>query len=286
VRTIHLGYRSFPEHVTPSWDLRWLYVDTSAASELAVIDPRTGKLARIIHDITHPYNLYFTPDGRYAIDVAEYVNELRFYDPHTWKLVKALPIPGNGPDHMDFSADGGYLLIGCEFDGNVFKVSLKTLSVVGRVNITGLPVDVKLSPDGTVFYVANQGTGGVYVIDPVTMKVVKFIRTGRGAHGMAISRDTTELYLTNRLAGTLSVINFAQRRVTHTYMLGGSPDMVQVSTDGSQIWISNRYGTTVEVVSATDGHIIKQIQVGTDPHGISLFPQPGRFSLGHNGVYR
>jgi DNA-binding beta-propeller fold protein YncE len=69
-------------------------------------------------------------------------------------------------------------------------------------------------------------------------------------------------------------------------MLGGSPDMVQVSTDGSQIWISNRYGTTVEVVSATDGHIIKQIQVGTDPHGISLFPQPGRFSLGHNGVYR
>jgi YVTN family beta-propeller protein len=286
VRTIHLGYRSFPEHVTPSWDLRWLYVDTSAASELAVIDPRTGTLARIMRGIEHPYNLYFTPDGRLAIDVAEYYNQLRFYDPHTWKLIKVLPLPCNGPDHLDFSADGSYLMIGCEFDGNVFKVSLKTLRVVGRVNITGLPVDVKLSPDGKVFYVANQGTGGVYVIDPVAMKVVKFIRTGRGAHGMAISRDTTKLYLTNRLAGTLSVIDFAQRRVIDTYDLGGSPDMVQVSTDGSQIWISNRYGTTVEVVSATDGHIIRRIQVGADPHGLALFPQPGRYSLGHNGVYR
>jgi DNA-binding beta-propeller fold protein YncE len=286
VRTISLGYRSFPEHVTPSWDLRWLYVDTSAASELAVIDPRTGKLARIIRGIDHPYNLYFTPDGKYAIDVAEYYNQLRFFDPHTWKLVKTLQLPGNGPDHLDFSADGSYLLIGCEFDGNVFKVSLKTLSVVGKVNITGLPVDVKLSPDGTVFFVANQGTGGVYVIDPVSMKVLKFIRTGRGAHGMAVSRDTTKLYLTNRLAGTMSVIDFAQRRVVHTWFLGGSPDMVQVSPDGSTIWVSNRYGTTVEAISAADGHVIKQIEVGRDPHGLALFPQPGRFSLGHNGVYR
>jgi DNA-binding beta-propeller fold protein YncE len=286
VRTIRLGYRTFPEHVTPSWDMRWLYVDTSSASELAQIDPRTGKLVRIIHNVQHPYNLYFSPDGRYAIDVAEYLNQLRFYDPHSWKLIKALALPCNGPDHLDFSADGSYLMIGCEFDGSVIKVSLKTLAVVGRMNITGLPVDVKLSPDGRFFYVANQGTGGVYVIDPVRMKVVRFIRTGRGAHGMAISRDTTDLYLTNRLAGTISVIDFSQRRVVHTWFVGGSPDMVQVSTDGSIIWVSNRYGTTVEAISSTDGHVIRRIEVGRDPHGLALFPQPGRFSLGHNGVFR
>jgi YVTN family beta-propeller protein len=286
VRTIRLGYRTFPEHVTPSWDMRWLYVDTSAASELAQIDPRTGKLVRIIRGVEHPYNLYFSPNGRYAIDVAEYYDQLRFHDPHSWKLIKALPLPCNGPDHLDFSADGSYLMIGCEFDGNVIKVSLKTLAVVGKMNITGLPVDVKLSPDGKAFYVANQGTGGVYVIDPARMKVVRFIRTGRGAHGMAISRDTKDLYLTNRLAGTISVIDFSQRRLVHTWFVGGSPDMVQVSTDGSIIWVSNRYGTTVEAISSADGHVIKRIEVGRDPHGLALFPQPGRFSLGHNGVFR
>jgi YVTN family beta-propeller protein len=286
VRRISLGYRTFPEHVTPSWDLRKLYVDTSAASELAVIDPRTGKLTRIIHGIKHPYNLYFTPDGSRAIDVAEYYNRLEFMDPHTWKLIKSVPLPCRGPDHLDFSATGSYLLIGCEFDGRVLKVDWQTMRVVDEVNVGGLPVDVKLSPDGSVFFVANQGTGGVSVIDPNRMKVLSFIRTGRGAHGMAVSRNTKLLYLSNRLAGTISVIDFATRSVIHTWDVGGSPDMLQVSPDGTELWFSNRYGTTVTVISTADGHIIKQIEVGPDPHGLSYFPQPGRFSLGHNGVYR
>ena len=79
---------------------------------------------------------------------------------------------------------------------------------------------------------------------------------------------------------------FASRRVVDTWHVGGSPDMVQVSPDGSQLWETNRYGTTVTVVSTVNGHIIKQIEVGPDPHGLSYFPQPGRFSLGHNGVFR
>ncbi len=286
VRTIHLGYRTFPEHVTPSWDLRWLYVDTSAASELAVIDPKTGKLVRTIHNIEHPYNLYFSPDGSVAIDVAEYYNQLRFYDPTTWKLIKTVPMPCNGPDHLDFSATGTFLVMGCEFDGNVIKVDWKAMKVLGKINVGGLPVDVKLSPDGRYFYVGNQGTSGVSVIDAATFKQVKFIHTGSGAHGMAISRDTKYLYLTNRLAGTISVISFAQQKVIHTWNVGGSPDMVQISPDGTQLWETNRYGTTVTVVDTSNGHIIQQIQVGADPHGLTYFPQPGTYSLGHNGVYR
>jgi YVTN family beta-propeller protein len=286
VRRFSLGYRSFPEHVTPSWDLRRLYVDTSAASELAVIDPRTGRLRRIIHGVDHPYNLYFTPDGSRAIDVAEYENQLRFLDPQTMRLRKVLPMPCSGPDHLDFSATGTDLLLGCEFDGTLVEVDWRRMRVVRTAHGGGLPVDVKLSPDGTTFYVANQGTGGVSLVDAATLRVVKFLKTGRGAHGMAISRDTTKLYVTNRLAGTISVIDFARRAVVATWPVGGSPDMVQISPDGRQLWESNRYGTTVTVVDTANGHVLKQIEVGPDPHGLAYFPQPGHFSLGHNGVYR
>ncbi|MGH2596944.1 MAG: hypothetical protein ACRDH7_13380, partial [Actinomycetota bacterium] len=166
IRTIHLGALSYPEHVSPSWDLRWLYVDTSSANELAVIDPRSGKLVRVIHNVEHPYNLYFTLDGSMAIDVAEYYDRLDFMDPHTWQLVKSVPLPCNGPDHLDFSANGRYLMIGCEFDGTVVKVDVVHERVIGTVDVGGLPVDVKLSPNGKVFYIANQGTGGVSIVDP------------------------------------------------------------------------------------------------------------------------
>src|SRR5207247_450083 len=89
----------------------------SSPNVYAAIGPGTARVIRTIHRIEHPYNLYFTPDGSMAIVVAEYYNRLDFYDPHTWSLIRSVPMPCNGPDHADFSADGSTFLISCEFDG-------------------------------------------------------------------------------------------------------------------------------------------------------------------------
>ena len=101
-----------------------------------------------------------------------------------------------------------------------------------------------------------------------------------------MSRDARDLYVSNRLAGTISVISFASQRVVHTWHVDGSPDMLQVSADGRLLWASNRYDGTVSVISTKTGHVLHTIRVGSSPHGLTLFPQPGAFSLGHNGVYR
>ncbi len=287
VRRISFGYHSYPEHVTPSYDLRWLYADVDASNALAQIDPRTGKLVRLIHGITRPYNLYFTPDGKRAIDVAEADNTLIFMDPHSWKPIKSVMMPCNGSDHADFGPPGSsYLLISCEYDGNIIKVDWQKMKVLKVLNVGGMPIDVKLTPNGKRFLVANQGLGGVSIIDPTTMKQSGFIPTAQGAHGMALSRDTTHMYVTDRLAGEISRIDLSTLKVDATWNVGGSPDMAQVSPDGSQLWVTNRFGTTVSVISTKTGKVLHHIEVGPDPHGLTYFPEPGRFSLGHNGVYR
>jgi YVTN family beta-propeller protein len=287
VRRFSFGAGAMPEHITPAWNMRWLYVDVDARSELAVIDPRTGKLVRTIPNVDHPYNLYFTPDGSTAIDVAEYENRLIFKDPTSWRTRAELALPCRGGDHLDFGPPGThYLVVGCEYDGSVIKVDWRTHTVLRKTNIGGLPIDVKLAPNGKAFFVANQGLGGVFVLDARTLRRRRFIPTGRGAHGFAVSRDATALYVSNRLAGTISVIDFATRRVVATWNVGGSPDMLQVSPDGTQLWATNRYGTTVSVIGTRHGNVIASIEVGPDPHGLTYFPQPGNYSLGHNGVYR
>jgi YVTN family beta-propeller protein len=287
VRRMSFGFHTYPEHVTPSYDLRWLYADVDGANALAKIDPRTGKLVRMIHGIERPYNLYFTPDGARAIDVAEYDDTLVFMDPHTWKPIKAVTMPCRGSDHADFGPPGtSYLLISCEYDGNVIKVDWKKMQVLRVLNVGGMPIDVKLTPNGKRFLVANQGLGGVSIIDPATMKQTGFIPTAQGAHGMALSRDTTHMYVTDRLAGEISRIDLSTLKVDATWNVGGSPDMAQVSPDGSELWVTNRFGTTVSVISTKTGKVIHHIEVGPDPHGLTYFPEPGRFSLGHNGVYR
>src|SRR3954453_19286104 len=270
IRRFSLGFHSCRQHVAPSYDLRWLYPDVDGANALAKIDPPTGKLVRLIHGIERPYNLYFTPDGARAIDVAEYDNTLIFMNPRTWKPIKDVKMPCNGSDHADFGPPGtSYLLISCENEGHIIKVEWKTMRVLRVLNVGGMPIDVKLTPDGTHFLVANQGLGGVSVIDPKKMKQVGFIPTARGAHGMALSRDTTHMSVTDRLAGEISLIDLKTLTVTATWNVGGSPDMAQVSPDGSELWVTNRFGTTVSVISTKTGKVLHHIEVGPDPLRLS-----------------
>ncbi|MGQ0549999.1 MAG: YncE family protein [Armatimonadota bacterium] len=281
----HFPVGEVPHHITPSWDMSRLYVDNTRSGSLTEIDPKTSRPIRTI-PVPDPYNLYFTLDGTTAIVVAERYRRLDFRDPDTWTLIKSVPIPWSGVDHLDLSADGRYLLASTEFAGVVVKVDLMAMEIAGHVDVGGKPVDVRLAPDGSVFYVANQGRHGVSIIDPVLMQEVAFLPAGPGSHGLQVSRDAKTLYVSSRLAGTISVIDLSARQIRDTWIVGGSPDMLQVSPDGRQLWVSNRFTDTVSVVDTETGHVLKIIRVGRNPHGLTYFPQPGRFSLGHNGVYR
>ena len=281
----HFAVGRVPQHVAPAWDLRTLYVDNDRGNSLTPINPMTGAPGQPIR-VLDPYNLYFTPDGTKAIVVAERLQRLDVRDPHDWHLIGSIPVPYAGVDHLDFSADGRTLLASAEFSGWVVKVDLASMRVVDQLHVGGQPIDVKLSPDGSVFYVANQARDGVSIVDPVGMQERAFIATGKGAHGLYPSRDGRSLYVTNRTGGSVSVIDFATNRVKATWTIGGSPDMGGVSADGTQLWLSGRYDGVVYVVDTRTGGLLHTIPVGKGPHGLCLFPQPGRFSLGHTGVYR
>jgi YVTN family beta-propeller protein len=287
----HFLVGALPQHVVPSWDLRMLYVTNDAGNTLTPIDPRTGK-PRATIPVEDPYNMYFTPDGRYAIVVAERLHRLDFRDAHTFELHRSVEVPCFGVDHMDFSADGRFLVASCEFSGQLVEVNVRTERVVRTITLPdgrgAMPQDVKLSPDGRLFYVADLRAGGVWLVDAHRLRTVGFLRTGAGAHGLYPSRDGTELYVSNRNAGSVSVVSFLRRRVVTTWHIagGGSPDMGGVSADGAVLWLSGRYSGVVYALSTTNGRLLARIPVGAGPHGLCVWPQPGRYSLGHTGDMR
>jgi DNA-binding beta-propeller fold protein YncE len=282
---------ALPQHVTPSYDLKTLYVDNDLGNSLTPINPRTGAPGRPI-PVEDPYNLYFTPDGRFAIVVAERLQRLDFRDPSTMRLVHSLAVPNcRGVDHMDFSADGQYAFASCEFSGNMIEVDLSTQRVIRTLTLANgdaSPQDVKLSPDGRILYTADQLNGGLWEIDPVDFRVIGFLHTGAGAHGLYPSRNARVMYVSNRAAGTISVVSFKSRRVIDTWQLPlpASPDMGGVSADGATLWLSGRYNAEVYAIDTTTGHLRARIAVGQGPHGLCVWPQPGRYSLGHTGILR
>jgi YVTN family beta-propeller protein len=278
-----------PQHVVPSWDLKKLWVAQDLQDQLTLIDPATGKKGETIH-VDDPYNLYYTPDGKYAIICAEREKRLDFRDAQTMKIVRRVPVPCEGVNHIDFSKDGRYLLATCEFSGELLKVDVPAQKVVGTLKLVprGMPQDVKLSPDGKLFYVANMEANGVHVVDGDNLKTISFIPTGKGAHGLYVSRDSKYLYVSNRGEGSVTLIDFATRRIVTKWIIpgGGSPDMGGVSADGKVLWLSGRYDSVVYAFDTSDGHLLAKILVGKGPHGLCVYPQPGRYSLGHTGIFR
>ena len=292
-----------PQHVVPSWDLKTLWVTNNAEGRtdgsLTPIDPMTGKPGKTI-PVDDPYNMYFTPDGKSAIVVAEALKRLDFRDPHTMAMQWSLPTPDcGGINHADFAIDGKFVIFTCEYKGSLVKIDLVNRKVLGYLKLSKgrMPQDVRAAPDGKVFFVAELQSGGVFVVDGDTFTEVGFIPTGVGAHGLYPSRDGKKLYVINRGTarvygpprgkGSIAVLDFATRKVEATWMIpgGGSPDMGNVSADGKQLWVSGRYDDVVYVVDTTTGEI-KSIPGGKEPHGLTVWPQPGRYSLGHTGNMR
>ena len=281
------------QHVIPAWDLRTLYAaNDEGGNSLTPVDPTTGRRGGPNIGVSDPYNMYFTPDGRYAIVIEEAEHKLTFRDPHTFRLKDTTHVTCSGVNHVDFSADGAYFIATCEFDGHLVKVDTASRRVLGYLAIGGMPQDIKIDPAGKVWYVSDMQRGGVHLIDGDALKEIGFVSTGPEAHGLYPSRDASRLYISNRGGpadnGSVSVLDFATRSVVATWPIPApsTPDMGGVSADGQTLWLSGRRTNEVYAIDTTSGRLVARIPVGHEPHGLAVWPQPGRYSLGHTGILR
>ncbi len=288
VRTLNVGHLS--QHVTPSYDLRHLYANSSESNKLVGINPRTGRATRRV-SVPRPYNLYFTPDGKQAVVMVEQHNIIRFSDPETFKKREDVRVPRClGPNHADFSANGRFMVITCEFSGALVKVSTTSHRVLGvlRFRSRSMPQDVRISPDGKTFYVADMGTDQVRLISAERFRQVGSIDMPSNPHGLYPSRDGRVMYVSDREAGEVSVVSFRTHRIVDTWKVpgGGSPDMGGLSADGKVLWLSGRYDSEVYAFDTRTGRLVARVQVPGSPHGLCVWPQPGRYSMGHTGTMR
>jgi YVTN family beta-propeller protein len=304
-----------PNHVVPSWDLKTLWVNDTLGNDLIPIDPRTGKSGKKV-PVVDPYNLYFTPDGSHALVMAERFHRIDILDPHTMKLQRSLPVPCNGVNHADFSADLSFFVASCEFSGKLLVVDKDATKVRSVIDLnaiktkgatppheamhshlpqaglmpgaSAMPQDVRLTPNGKFFLAADMLRNGVWVIDAQTQKFAAFIQTGKGTHGIYPSRDGTRIFVSNRDEGSVTVLNATTLKIMAKWTIpgGGSPDMGGVSADGKELWLSGRYHAEVCVFDTATGKVTHRIKVDAGPHGLAVWPQPGRFSLGHTGNMR
>ena len=203
----------------------------------------------------------------------------------------SLPVPEcGGVNHADFSIDGRYAIFTCEFGGTLAKIDMVNRKVIGYLKLSrgrhaaGHPRLARRQ----AFYVADMHADGVHVIDGEQSP--KRLHQDRRRHARPVSEPRRHQAVRRqpRLAqglwsragkeGSVSVIDFATRKVEATWPIpgGGSPDMGNVSADGKTLWLSGRFDDVVYAIDTTTGTVTK-IPVGKEPHGLTVWPQPGLF---------
>ena len=314
-----------PQHVVPSYDLRTLWVANNAENtkrgSLTPMDPKTGKPGKAIA-VDDPYNMYFSPDGKSAIVVAEAMKRLDFRDPVTMQLQYAIDVPHcAGINHADFSIDGRYAIFTCEFSGTVAKIDLVNRKVLGYTQVIqpGRPTKVVKGPDGRDEVDLHDVEGHAAGHSRVARRQALLRRRHDGrrrprrrrrnlaagrlhrdrqgnARPLSEPRRKEALRRQSRLEQDPRPAEGQGRRVRRRFRDaqgrgqladpgGGSPDMGNVSADGKTLWLSGRYDNVVYAFDTESG-AVRIIPVGKEPHGLTVWPQPGRYSLGHTGNLR
>jgi YVTN family beta-propeller protein len=271
VATIPLG-GGVPNRIvlTPDGAQAWAIHDKSRV--ISVVDVAARKVIRKVKIGEWPYNLTFTPDGRYCwvLDWGD-VSKLLIYDVQKGALDGEIEV-STWPAHGIFSRDGKLFWVTSETAGNVTVVDVPQRKILEVLPSSGDAMGLALSVDGQHVYVANGEDRTVSKIDARAHRIVTIGKVKGINHDVVLTPDGRSLYVTLRKANRIAVLRADDLEVVTEIAQPGYPDLVVMSHDGTKAYVSNRQANVVTVIGLAEHREIKRIPVGKGPHGMALAP--------------
>jgi len=279
VGTIPLGAGK-PNRVVfhPDGKLAWVVFDKS--HDLGIVDAEARKLVRRVKIGGNPYNLAFTPDGRYlyVLDWSSDTSndEVIVYDLRAEKIEGRVEV-STWPAHGVFSRDGRLFYVSGESAGDVTVIDTARREIVGRVvHGGGDAMGLALTADGKTLYAGAGENKAVLKIDTATNKQVASIAVPGVVHETTLTLDGKHLYVTLRKANKIVIVSTADDKIVKVLESKGYPDLVTMEPTSRHALVTNRHDNAVSVIDVATLKEIRRIKVGIYPHGMALRPEDGR----------
>lgn len=263
---VHIGRA--PHHLMLTPDKHYLIIAMSEGNELVFIDRTTGAIAKRV-EISDPYQIGFSPDGKWFVSNSLRLDRIDIFDAATFELKHRLPA-ATMPSHIAFSPDSKTVFVSLQGTDKVIAIDLESGNVDWTAPVGRQPAGMWTDKAGNPL-VAVMGSDYIAELDPKTGATLRRIVTGRGAHNFQASPDGKSLYVSNRVAGSVSVLDADTLAVTGLFQAPGGPDDMMFSPGGNEIWITGRWRASVDVLEAGSGQLKATIPVGRSPHGIFLY---------------
>jgi DNA-binding beta-propeller fold protein YncE len=258
-----------PHHLIVTPDGKDVLIGSTATNELLVLDARTGEKRRVVRDIIDPYQLGFSPDGKWFVTVAYRLDHVDIYHADGLKLAGRIFIDGL-PSHMAFDTESKTVFVTLQQTGRVVAFDLQTQTIKWNVEVGKAPAGAVVTADNKRLLVALTGEDGLVVVEPRDGAVIGRLRTGKGAHNFWARGDGRHWFLSNRIEGTVSLVDTQDLKVVGTIKVAGGPDCMDITPDGKELWITQRFLRRIAVVDLEQMRVVASIPVGKSPHGLMM----------------
>lgn len=267
VETAKLPIGREPHHLIRSSDGSKVFLASTVTNELLELNAQTGERLRVIPGIVDPYQLGFSPDGKWFVTAAFRLDHVDIYSASDFKLVKRIFI-NSLPSHLAFDKDSKTVFVTIQQTNRLVAIDLETQSMKWNVGVGTTPAGVVMLPDDRRLLVGLTGEDGIVVVDPRDGRRIGRLKTGRGAHNFWPQGDGRHFFVTNRIEGTVSRIDTQEMRVANQIRIPGGPDCIDLTADGKELWVTQRFLRRVAVVDLAEMKMVASIPVGKSPHGV------------------
>jgi len=165
----------------------------------------------------------------------------------------------------DLSLSGEVLYVENANSNSISVIDLVTNTVIRTISVGSSPHDLKISQNQETLYSTDIDSGTISIINTTTNTLIQQIQTDATVHGIAIFNDT--LYVGDVYGGKVLVIN--DGIVKDEIKVGSGPEYLEVSPNGKFLYVANLW-SPISVVDLQQKKVIKEIDSGKTPHGLSF----------------
>jgi DNA-binding beta-propeller fold protein YncE len=259
-----------PHHLIETPDKKELLVGSTVTNELLSLDTTNGEKRRVVRDIVDPYQLGYSPDGKWFVTTAYRLDHVDVYQADGFKLVSRVFIDGL-PSHLDFDQESKTVFVTLQQSGRVVAFDLGTQAIKWNVEVGKAPAGIVMLPDNKRILVANTGEDGIVILDPKDGAITGRLQTGKGAHNFWPMGDGRRYFLSNRIENVVSILDTQDMKIVGSVTVPGGPDDMIVTADGKELWVTQRFIRRVAVVDIAQMKVVASIRVGKSPHGLYVF---------------
>jgi DNA-binding beta-propeller fold protein YncE len=263
-----------PHHLMTTPDGKELLIASTVTNELVGVDVKTGERKRVVRDIIDPYQLGFSPDGKWFVTAAYRLDHIDIYRyDGNFKLASRIFIDGL-PSHMAFDSESKAVFVTLQQSARTVAIDLKTQLIKWNAEVGKAPAGIVMLPSDKRLLVALTGEDSIVSVDTETGATVGRLQTGRGAHQFWPKGDGRHWFLSNRVEGTVSLVDTQEMKVVGSVRVPGGPDCMDITPEGKELWVTQRFLRRVAIVDIATMKLVASVPVGKSPHGVYILQAP------------